>query len=257
MPTRLPALMTALVLTLPAPALAGLLDSRAGGPARPATTGMSFGAVADYFAIGEANTMGLMVDAQLPVGMPLRARLPLAVTGSEHLDEAGLGNVVVGTAKGLELGVAALVLGVDVAMPTNRSKAVSLHPMRAAEYAPKTTSVIPHATLGLDTPIFDARAHADVVYAALVDESEAGESALLRLGAVVGVSFFPLAQLSLAVDALQDLKGDGDMRILAAPGLRASLPPLVDLGLSVPIVVSGAQGEDMNFGVTFDVSVGL
>jgi len=256
---RLPALVIALVLALPAPALAGLLDARAGGPGKPATTGLSIGAVADWFSIGDLSTMGAVLDAQIPIGMPLRARVPLSVTGSEGLDDPGLGNVVVGTVRGIELGFGvetSLVVGVDLALPTNRSTATSIHPLRGPLYAPKTTSLIPHAAFGLDLPVIDARIHAEVIYPALVD-TEIGEDAALQVGAVAAVSFFPFLQLALAVDVVQDIKGEGDLLAVASPGLRASLPPLVDVGLHVPIVVAGAVGDDTHFGVTLDVAVGL
>ena len=82
----------AALLSLPATASAGLLQARAGGPARPLSTGTSVGVVADYFAVGEVNQTTVMADLQIPVGMPLRVRVPLAVTGSSPIfDKAGPG----------------------------------------------------------------------------------------------------------------------------------------------------------------------
>jgi len=231
---------------------------------------MSVGVVADYFTVGDVNWTGLMADLQVPVGMPLRVRVPLAVTGTEPLfDKAGLGNVSVGVAKGLELGLGAemaLVVGVDVGLPTNRGEdgVFTLYPMRGADYAPNVTTVTPHASFGFDTPVFDVKAYADASWAAYREgigdaDAEVGsaDDTLVRVGAVAAFSVMPLVGVALAADILKDLGGDADALVYAAPGVRLSLPPLIDIGIHVPIGISGHGEGDTPYGVTLDVSAGL
>ena len=162
------------VLCLPTAALAGIQDGRTGPGARIGSGETSVGAVVEMATIKPAkgqegddqSSMALLLDAQLPVGpMPLRVRVPFQVSGPEDT-EAGLGNVAVGVAKALELGIGvdtAFVVGLDLLLPSQSKdlgKLVNVSPYRIAEFFPKQTSVVAHTALSVDTPIVEiGRAH--------------------------------------------------------------------------------------------------
>ncbi len=266
------------VLCLPTAALAGIQDGRTGPGARIGSGETSVGAVVEMATIKPAkgqegddqSSMALLLDAQLPVGpMPLRVRVPFQVSGPEDT-EAGLGNVAVGVAKALELGIGvdtAFVVGLDLLLPSQSKdlgKLVNVSPYRIAEFFPKQTSVVAHTALSVDTPIVDARLDVDYTHGLhngldLPEGTEIGDIQLLRMGATASVAVIPLVQVVVGADWMKSVADDAaDASTFLRAGVRGGAA-VVDYGLEANFPLGGpiADAETQGMGIVASVSAGF
>ena len=132
------------IVSLPTSVFAGIQHARTGPGARTGSADTSVGAVFEMATVkppkgasgDDQSSSALLLDANIPLGpAPVRVRVPFLLSGPEG-SESGLGNVAVGVAKGLELGMGidtALSLGIDVMLPTQgNDKVVNLSAYRGS-----------------------------------------------------------------------------------------------------------------------------
>jgi hypothetical protein len=273
------------IVCLPAVAFAGIQDGRTGPGARIGSDSTSVGAVFEMASakpstidpadgkpkFGDAETsMALLLDVQLPLGpAPVRIRVPFLLSGPGD-SESGIGNVAVGVAKGLELGVGidtAFVVGVDILLPTQSKelgKVQSLSPYRFAEFFPKQTSLVAHTALSVDTPIVDARLDLDYTHGLhngldLPEGFTLSDIRFLRLGATASLALLPLVQVVVGLDWMKSVADDADdASTYARVGVRGGLA-VVDFGLEANLPLGGpvADAEAQGVGIVASVSAGF
>ena len=266
------------VLCLPSVGFAGIQDGRTGPGARIGSAETSVGAVFEMATIkppkdatgDDQSSTALLLDAQLPVGpMPLRVRVPFQVSGPEGT-EAGLGNVAVGVAKGLELGIGvdtAFTVGLDLLLPTQTKdpgKLVNVSPYRIAEFFPKQTSVVANTALSVDTPLVDARLDVDYTHGLhngvdLPEGVTVEDIRFLRLGATASVAVIPLAQVVVGADWMKSLGDDAeDASTFLRVGVRGGAA-VVDYGIEANFPLGGpiADAQTQGMGIVASVSAGF
>ena len=260
------------VVCIPSAAFAGIQHARTGPGARTGSGDTTVGAVIEMATItppvgDDRSSTSLILDAQMPLGpMPLRVSVPLVVSAPEG-GESGLGNVAVGVAKGLELGLGietALTLGIDLKLPTQgNDKVVNTSAYRGAEFAHKLTTLNPHGSFSIDTPLIDGRLDLDYLHGLHQTDNDDLDFKVLRFGATVAVAVIPLAQVVVGADWMKSLSDapegqDNEATTYARFGVRGGAA-VVDYGLEFNFALSGPEkdAEARGMGIVASVSAGF